>query len=111
MARQAGWRCPAQKTQVHREGVGRLQHAPMFQAGVQVVASRWPGRQPPPSGTPGLHSIWAAGQMKWMCESMPPADDQPSQLMTSVPGLMMISTPVRPLPACRWRRCPAADAA
>ncbi|MNV21338.1 hypothetical protein D3C71_1122700 [compost metagenome] len=73
---------------------------------VQVVASvPVAGPVPPPSMvvTPlARASSICCGQMKWMWLSMPPAVTMlPSQLMTSVPGPMMMSTPgcVSGLPA------------
>ena len=74
--------------------------------GVQVVAKvPVAGPLPPPIivVTPLVSaSSICCGQMKWMCESMPPAVTMlPSQLMISVPGPMMMSTPgwVSGLPA------------
>ena len=66
--------------------------------GVQVVAKvPVAGPVPPPSivVTPlaSAASI-CCGQMKWMCESMPPAVRiMPSPAMISVPGPMTMSTP------------------
>ena len=67
-------------------------------ADVQVVAKvPVAGPVPPPSMvvTPlAKASSICWGQMKWMWESMPPVVTiMPSQLMTSVPGPMMMSTP------------------
>ncbi len=66
--------------------------------GVQVVAKvPVAGPVPPPSivVTPlASASSICCGQMKWMCESMPPAVTIiPSPAMISVPGPMTMSTP------------------
>ncbi len=66
--------------------------------GVQVVAKvPVAGPVPPPSivVTPLISaSSICCGQMKWMCESMPPAVTIiPSPAMISVPGPMTMSTP------------------
>ena len=66
--------------------------------GVQVVAKvPVAGPVPPPSMvvTPlASASSICCGQMKWMCESMPPAVTIiPSPAMISVPGPMTMSTP------------------
>ena len=79
----------------------------MFQGpGVQVVAKvPVAGPVPPPIMvvTPlASASSICCGQMKWIWQSMPPAVTiLPSQLMISVPGPMMMSTPgcVSGLPA------------
>ena len=81
--------------------------------GVQVVALvPVAGPVPPPIMvvTPDISaSSTCCGQMKWMCESMPPAVAMsPSPAMTSVPAPMTMSTPgctsglpALPMPAMR----------
>jgi hypothetical protein len=80
------------KAEVHREGVGRLDHPlDVPGAGVQVVASvPCAGPVPPPSMvvTPLISaSSICCGQMKWMWLSMPPAVRiLPSPAMPRCPG-------------------------
>jgi hypothetical protein len=82
----------AEEAEVHREGLGRLEHAlDVPGPGVQVVAKvPVAGPVPPPSMvvTPDISaSSICCGQMKWMWLSMPPAVTiMPSPAMISVPG-------------------------
>jgi hypothetical protein len=82
----------AEKAEIHRQALGRLQHAPQVPGpGVQVVALvPVAGPVPPPIivVTPDISaSSTCCGQMKWMCASMPPAVTiSPSPAIASVPG-------------------------
>ncbi len=96
----AGWRCPCPGS---RGSSGRRRPPAASRGcatgpGVQVVAKvPVAGPVPPPSivVTPlASASSICCGQMKWMCESMPPAVTIiPSPAMISVPGPMTMSTP------------------
>jgi hypothetical protein len=89
----------AEKAEVHREGIGGLEHAMDVprpgragggkRAGGRAGAAADHGRDAGISA-----SSICCGQMKWMWLSMPPAVTiLPSPAMTSVPGPMTMSTP------------------
>jgi hypothetical protein len=105
-ARQAGCRPPRKTRFIGKASAACSMRLDVPGAGAQVVAMPVaPGRHPYAGG----HAAgWGfvdlgRGQMKWMCESMPPAvtislaadDSGASDDLTSV---------ARPLPAPRWRR-------
>ncbi len=93
-----GQRCVALagEAEVHREGVGRLDHPREVpgpgRAGGGVGAGRRAGAAAQHGGTPDISaSSICCGQMKWMWLSMPPAVRiLPSPAMISVPGPMTI---------------------
>ena len=88
---------PAKPRFIGKASAASIMRAMCQGPGVQVVAKvPVAGPVPPPSMVvmPDISaSSICCGQMKWMCESKPPAVTiLPSPAMTSVPGPMMMST-------------------